>query len=254
MAKDFSAHSSGQIAHGRYTARFADSVVDVIRTQKLRHRCFIEAAGLPARPDALERDQFDAACEHGMVEDEGGTLVCSFRVMALASGADLGRSYSAQSYDLAQLTGRTDPLIELGRFCVAPQVADPDVLRLAWGVLARYVDTCGAGLLFGCSSFQGTDPAAYAHGFSVLAARHVGPVPIGVAAADVVRLGGGDSADLRAGLAQLPPLLRSYLSMGGWVSDHAVIDHQMNTLHVFTGLEIADIPPRRARALRALAG
>jgi hypothetical protein len=41
--------------------------------------------------------------------------------------------------------------------------------------------------------------------------------------------------------------------MGGWVSDHAVIDRQMNTLHVFTGLEIAAIPPNRARLLRALA-
>ena len=50
-----------------------------------------------------------------------------------------------------------------------------------------------------------------------------------------------------------PPLLRSYLAMGGWVSDHAVIDRQMGTLHVFTGLEIAGIPPNRARLLRALA-
>jgi len=52
---------------------------------------------------------------------------------------------------------------------------------------------------------------------------------------------------------QIPPLLRSYLAMGGWVSDHAVIDRQMNTLHVFTGLEIAAIPPNRARLLRTLA-
>ncbi len=41
----------------------------------------------------------------------------------------------------------------------------------------------------------------------------------------------------------MPPLLRTYLMMGGWVSDHAVVDRQMNTLHVFTGLEIGAIPP-----------
>jgi len=51
----------------------------------------------------------------------------------------------------------------------------------------------------------------------------------------------------------MPPLLRTYLLMGGWVSDHAVVDGQMNTLHVFTGLEIAAIPPARARLLRAVA-
>ena len=42
--------------------------------------------------------------------------------------------------------------------------------------------------------------------------------------------------------------------MGGWVSDHAVIDARMNTLHVFTGVEIAAIPPARKRLLRAVAG
>jgi hypothetical protein len=41
--------------------------------------------------------------------------------------------------------------------------------------------------------------------------------------------------------------------MGRWVSDHAVIDHDLGTLHVFTGVEIAAIPPARARALRAIA-
>ena len=43
------------------------------------------------------------------------------------------------------------------------------------------------------------------------------------------------------------------LAMGGWVSDHAVIDRQMNTLHVFTGLEISAIPAARKRLLRAVA-
>ena len=50
------------------------------------------------------------------------------------------------------------------------------------------------------------------------------------------------------------PLLRTYLVMGGWVSDHAVVDRDLNTLHVFTGLEIRAIPPARARLLRATAG
>jgi putative hemolysin len=53
---------------------------------------------------------------------------------------------------------------------------------------------------------------------------------------------------------QMPPLLRTYLTMGGWVSDHAVIDRQLNTLHVFTGVEIAAIPPVRKRLMRAVVG
>ena len=59
--------------------------------------------------------------------------------------------------------------------------------------------------------------------------------------------------DLKAAQAKMPPLLRTYLLMGGWVSDHAVIDRDLGTLHVFTGLEIGAVPPARARLLRGLA-
>jgi putative hemolysin len=58
--------------------------------------------------------------------------------------------------------------------------------------------------------------------------------------------------DMKQAMLRMPPLLRSYLMMGGWVSDHAVVDRQMNTLHVFTGLEIGAIPAARKRLLRAL--
>ena len=40
--------------------------------------------------------------------------------------------------------------------------------------------------------------------------------------------------------------------MGGWVSDYAVVDHHMRTLHVFTGFEITKIPAARKRLLRAM--
>ena len=60
--------------------------------------------------------------------------------------------------------------------------------------------------------------------------------------------------DFKKANLRMPPLLKTYLMMGGWVSDHAVVDQQMNTLHVFTGLEVGAIPPARKRLLRAVAG
>ena len=60
--------------------------------------------------------------------------------------------------------------------------------------------------------------------------------------------------DAKRAMSGMPPLLRTYLMMGGWVSDHAVVDRDLNTLHVFTGLEIGAIPPARKRLLRATAG
>ena len=88
--------------------------------------------------------------------------------------------------------------------------------------------------------------------------RHLGPkrwLPR-VKAPDVFRFASRlrRKPDAKKAMLRMPPLLRTYLMMGGWVSDHAVVDRQMNTLHVFTGLEIGAIPPARKRLLRSVAG
>lgn len=245
----------GWPAAGRYRVRLAETAEDLAASQRLRHACFIEAVGRPARPGGIEADGFDAAAAHVLVEEAGGGLAASFRVMAFASGAGLGQAYAAQVYDLTRLAAYPAAMVEVGRFCVRPGLRDADVLRLAWAALAGIVDGCGAGMLFGCSSFAGTDPAPYAGAFAMLGAAHRAPEAVapGVRAAEVVPLVPAP-VDRRAALAMVPPLLRTYLGMGGWVSDHAVIDRDLGTLHVFTGVEIAAIPPGRARALRAMAG
>ena len=202
---------------------------------------------------AADGDRFDDACIHVMIEDEGG-LACTFRAMEVAGGAGIGASYSAQHYDLGALAGFDAPMIELGRFCVRAGPADADLLRLAWGALGRIVDGYGAGLLFGCSSFEGTEAAAHADAFALLAARHLAPRRWAPArrAAEALRLAPRDY-DGRAAMRGMPPLLRGYLGLGGWVSDHAVVDRDLGRMHVFTGLEIAAIPAPRLRVLRAIA-
>ena len=42
--------------------------------------------------------------------------------------------------------------------------------------------------------------------------------------------------------------------MGGWVSNHAVADRELDTLHVFTCVEVDRVPAARAASLRAVAG
>ena len=115
----------------------------------------------------------------------------------------------------------------------------------------------GVELLFGCSSFLGTDATQHEDAFAMLLERHIAPkrwLPR-VKAPEVFRFARLlRRPDPRRAMAAMPPLLRTYLMMGGWVSDHAVMDRQLGTMHVFTGVEIKAIPPGRARALRQLAG
>lgn len=240
---------------GGYRARLAQGADDVMAARLLRARCF--ATG------ALDQDQFDAGCLHVLIEcRSSGGLVGCFRLMLLESGAELSQSYSFQYYELSRLASFPGRMLELGRFCIDPGVQDADVLRLAWGAVTSMVDRQGVALLFGCSSFAGTTPESYVEAFALLQHRHLAPPPQrpGIKAAearsfsDLLRgRAEGQKPDLKQAQAQLPPLLRSYLAMGGWVSDHVVIDAALNTCHVFTGLEVTDIPATRKRLLRGVA-
>jgi L-ornithine Nalpha-acyltransferase len=257
-AKVGSDRSMLALRQGRYTARLAETPADLMAAQTLRYQCFMEARGIAGTAQDHDTDRFDAACLHMLVEQTGsGALACTYRLMPLESGTGLHLSYAAQFYDLEGLSSFPAPMMELGRFCVAPGHApDADLLRVAWGAIARIVDAKAVQMLFGCASFDGADPVKHHAALQSLAAHHLGPKAMQprkrhsetVAYAEKVT-----AFDPRLAQAQTPALLRTYLMMGGWVSDHAVLDRQLDTLHVFTALDIAAIPPARARALRAVA-
>jgi putative hemolysin len=208
------------------------------------------------RDSGTEEDAQDALSAHVMVEGEAG-LLGYFRVMLFGWGAGLEQGYAARFYDLGPLMGYARPIAEMGRFCVHPGGVHPDVLRLAWGAMTRIVDEGQAGLLVGCTSFPGAGWEPHRAGLALLAEEFIGPTEHlpGRKAAEVVDYPArvGPVVDRRASLGALPPLLRTYLGMGGWVSDHAVVDRDLDTLHVFTCVEVEKVPPARAASLRAVA-
>lgn len=221
---------------GRYRVRFAALPDEVQACQRLRHLCFFGERG-------VDVDAFDAHARHLMVTDQAGRLVATMRLQEGSAG------YAAQFYDLSRLADLDVPMLEVGRFCVAPDVLDADILRVVWGALTGYVDARGVALLFGCASFAGTDPAAYGCALNRLR-RYAGPDLL----RPVARCAAVPLSDCGAnGRGPLPPLLRTYLAMGGWVGSDLVIDPALQTMHVFTCLEVAKVPDARARALRALA-
>ena len=242
-------------ASNRYSTRIAESLADVQACQALRQLAFSRAEKTDGR---LDQDAFDAICTHILVQEvETQSLVCCFRILPLSGGVEVGRSYSAQFYELSGLSNFTGPMVEMGRFCIHPAYCDPDILRIAWGEVTRYVDRNKIEMLFGCSSFRGTDAEAYLDVFAMLKDRHLAPqhwlprvkAPAVFRFAQALRW---RKPDAKLAMSRMPSLLRTYLMMGGWVSDHAVVDCHMDTLHVFTGLEINAIPPVRKRLLRAV--
>ena len=238
---------------GRYRARYASSQIDVLAAQSLRYQCFNLS-----NKDELDVDEFDALCQHVLIENlETEKLICCYRILKFDSGKNISTSYSSQFYDLKVIENFTEPMIEVGRFCIDPEENDPSVVLTAWAALAQIVDHNQTELLFGCSSFEGIEKEKYFDSFALLRDRYMAPdhwrpkikaAQVFCYSKDLIY-----KVDKKKALLNMPPLLKTYLSMGAWVSDHAVVDLNMKTLHLFTGMEISKIPKSRKKFLLNLA-
>ncbi len=235
-----------------YKTRLAKTQADIQRAQALRAHLFYGEN----TETALDADCFDSISNHVLIESvETGELVATFRFIFCANGQEIDKCYSAQYYDLNRLKKYRKAMIEIGRFCVCEDIQDHGLLRHAWSFLTNYVDKYNIALMFGCSSFRGTDEEKYTDAFALLKERHLAPDiwrPV-AKAGEVFRFADqlkDHKPILKQASKNMPPLLRTYLTMGGWVSDHAVIDRALGTLHVFTGVEIGRIPKKRTRLLR----
>ncbi len=205
-----------------------------------------------------DMDRFDPLCLHLLLRSAGtGCVIATARTRLLRGTAELQASYTAQFYDLSPLSAAMQPCLEIGRICIdRAHVQDPDTMRAILAGISRLALDSGAQMLLGCASFPGADAARHKSALAYLSARHIGPEgqgPARRAERDCVALAPQMVGDHAQGLRGVPKLLRLYLSLGGWVSDHAVLDHDLDTVHVFAAVEIARIPARRKRALQALA-
>jgi putative hemolysin len=233
------------IGSGPLQVRLAESGADIDAVQALRYRVFYETMGarpLPGR-ERLRRDGdlFDDRCDHLMVLDHtrgsgAEAVVGTYRLIRREAAARCGRFYSAAEYDIAALVAYPGQILELGRSCVDSAYRARAVLPLLWSGIAAYVFHYDIALMFGCASLPGTDPDALAMPLSYLYHHHLAPPALRPKAlaeryVDMRRLA-PDAVDPEATFGLLPPLIKGYLRLGGFVGDGAVIDDQFNTTDV----------------------
>ena len=109
-------------------------------------------------------------------------------------------------------------------------------MHLLWNGLASYVLERDIQLLFGVASFHGTDPAPLAEALSYLHHEHLAPQDLRVRAQPAhyldMNLMPREAIDAPRALQAIPPLIKAYLRLGGFVGDGAFIDEDFNTIDV----------------------
>lgn len=230
---------------GSLNIRLAKTDEDIAAAQALRYRIFYSE--MSAKPSAeaarlkLDFDPFDDVCDHLLVTDRSigngaGSVIATYRLLRGSVAATHGSFYTASEYDIANLFGLTGEMLELGRSCVDAGYRDRSTMQLLWRGIATYVFHHDISLMFGCGSLHGTDPGALALPLSYLYHFHLAPPALRTKALPELYVDmkflRPDEIDPKAALASLPPLVKGYLRIGGFVGDGAVVDAQFNTTDV----------------------
>ena len=225
------------------TVRFAQHATDRAACARLRAQCFGPG----------EADGFEPLYRQLMIE-EAGRLRATLRLRLLSSGAEMAQGYAAQFHRSSGLEADPRRMLEVGRFALDAPGREAGLLRLTWAALTGLVEAERIALLYGCASLPGADPARHHRSLARLAARHLGPPALRPRPQVEGAIRFAALPPPAPGQAPLPPLLQGYLSLGGWTGDYAIRDERLDTLHVFTALEVGAVPPPRAQSLRRLAG
>jgi putative hemolysin len=220
--------------------KVASTEQELRAAERLRYDVFVrELGGTGENVDhvlGLERDMFDPHADHLIAIDRAAddAVVGVYRVLTREMADKAGRFYSEDEYDLSALKSSGRRLLELGRSCVHADYRGGTTMFQLWQGLADYVACHEIEVLFGVASFHGTDPQKYAHALSNLAVNFLAdetlrPVsnlyqPMSIIAPDQI--------DRAAAIKDTPPLIKSYLRLGGVVGDGAFIDHEFNTIDV----------------------
>jgi len=252
--------TSGDLRMGHLEVRLAETSSEVEAALALRYRVFYEE--MRARPTAemetlrQDFDAYDGVCDHLLVLDHSkGTgaqaVVGTYRLIRRHVAAQIGSFYSSDEYDIGRLESYPGEVLELGRSCVDAAHRNRPTMQLLWRGIYAYVFQYDIRLMFGCASLPGTTPADLALPLSYLYYHHLAPPalrPVALPHRFVdMRMLEPEQVDPRRALASLPPLIKGYLRLGGFVGDGAVIDHQFNTTDVSIVVKTDEITDKYMR-------
>jgi putative hemolysin len=255
------AASSGRepAAAARLVATWARHHDQVRAAQRLRWRVFADEMGArlsppPGTPAGLDVDNFDAHCEHLLVQtaESAGSpsqVVGTYRVLTPVAARMAGGLYSDGEFDLARLDPLRPRIAELGRSCTDPAWRSGGVILMLWAALAEFMVRNGLDITMGCASVSMCDGGhGAANLWQDLRRSHL--VPPGLQVQPRLALPVDELRDDRP--SEPPPLIKGYLRCGGKVLGAPAWDPDFGTADLPMMLDLADLPAAyRKRFIRA---
>lgn len=236
---------------GRYRLRLAETQEDRDAACRLRFKVFnVELGeGLESSYEkGLDTDQFDACCEHLLVEDKqqeslSRRIVGTYRMQTGQTAAHHFGYYSEQEFDFRPYEVLRPDILELGRASIDREHRTPEVLTLLWRGIAQYANELGLRYLVGCSSLNSQNPTEGWSLYEQLGHYRVTPEFATLPTAGFVcpRVSGGTAGAMDASLGKVPKLLKTYLTIGARIAAPPAWDRAFGTIDFLTLLDLQQL-------------
>jgi len=231
----------------QFVVSMARTEADVREAQRLRYKVFAEEMGarLSCAEAGIDKDMYDAFCDHLLVRDaDTSEVVGTYRMLTPEQAKKIGGYYSENEFDLTRLNHLRERMLEVGRSCVHPDYRSGGVITLLWSGLAEYMLKNKYDYMIGCASISMADGGHNAASiYNKVKVDCMSPIEWRVFPRCALPL---EALDNHAE-SFLPPLIKGYLRMGAYVCGDPAWDPDFNTADLLVLLPMSRLNSRYAK-------
>ncbi|MFI3256576.1 MAG: GNAT family N-acyltransferase [Psittacicella sp.] len=212
-------------------AYVTDDKEDIIKSQKLRYQVFgIEEGRNVHAIDGVESDEFDEYCKHLIVKDTlTDEVVGYYRLNIPETVKHTGKWYSESEFDLSNIKPILDSTIECGRACIKKEYRTGGAMLLLWAKLYEFMRDNNFKYFMGCASSSMDDGGYEASNlYHYLSEKYTTPKEFMVKTLSPINLELRNDAKVI-----VPPLVKGYLQLGGYICSEPSWDKDWNTSDLF---------------------
>lgn len=248
--KDFQDRVPVNFTRGHFTVKTVESKRELWQVMTLRYEVFHREYMHKLIPFGIDRDRYDLAADHlAIIDNRINKIVGTYRLIPSHRSEDF---YSMTEFNISDLLARPGIKVELSRACIHKDYRNGAIITLLWRGIVDYLNTAGAGWLFGMGSVKTINPdeitAVYKcfaedgsvdHSFHIPAksnyriddfAERVGRVAVSDAARELV-----------------PTLVKSYVRAGAVIVGDPAIDLAFNCSDLFVILDVSKLSSAYSR-------
>ncbi|UKS29000.1 GNAT family N-acetyltransferase [Paenibacillus sp. HWE-109] len=232
----------------------ANRTNDIEQALRLRYQVFVveENNMLLHNEDGLERDAYDAYCDHLIVKDlDMDKVIGTYRLLPGDRALTGIGFYSETEFDLTSYTTYKKQSLELGRSCIAPEYRGGRAIQLLWEGIAGYIAERNYSHLIGCASVHVNQVEELNLIYSLLLQKQMitdryGIKPLATHLIQGIAQIPIDSNDKDV-FRKLPPLMKGYQWLGAEIGGEPAYDALFKTVDFFIVLQKERITKRYKR-------